>query len=138
MLKKHENEYFECDCHSKDHLLIVRKNFWGWLTPTEGKEPQIDIDISLDMIVWRGDYESWRPKDFILLKLWKRIKWRIIEAVKILITGKYKVEDTWAPCRTDEDTNDLIGITETKRLGETLIRFANDVEEFYKEKRDGK
>jgi len=132
-VKKDEIEFFQCTCSSKNHLIIVRKEFWERFGDKNSNYKE--IDISLEFTAIRCDEEAvrWEDKDFILFRFFKKLKWRLGEAFKILITGKYKVEDIWEPVRV-ENSRELRGVFETKRLGETLIRYAEDSEKFWKSK----
>jgi len=117
-----ETEFFECACQSRDHLLIVKKDIYF------NKEIK-DISISLNFVATRSDLEATYIRNFYFLNFLKRSLWRIKEAFSILIKGKYKVEDCWEPLHMNKDEN-IVGISETRRLGETLLKYSNDVEKF--------
>jgi hypothetical protein len=133
-IKDNENQYFECDCYGRDHLLIVRKRLWRHSVKDEG-EKKADIHICIDFVANRGCYDVnilRGYKFFGIENFVRRLWWRLSEAIKVLINGEYKVYDCWIPCRTEKDEElELVGVDETIRLGETLIRFAKEAKDYY-------
>lgn len=133
--EKDKTELFECDCHSRDHSIIAHKDLYTW---EAGGENRTDINLFLEFVVTKGSWTANKYTGFKFVNFFRRIIWRFREAVKILFIGHYRVEDCWMPLRIDDEPLRLIGVSETKRLGEMLIKFAKDAEEFYKEKTSGK
>ena len=130
-IKKEETEFFECDCHDRDHLMILRKSFSTF--SHQGKEYS-DIFISLEMVVTRGAWSTYNTGDIWIIRKLKKVWWRIKESLKVLFLGYYKIEDSWIPCRTDDEFFNLIGVRELERLGETMVRYSREAEKFYKSK----
>lgn len=123
-----ESKLFECDCHSRDHILQV------WTD---------DEDLYLTFISRAGDYDvdKWTSTQYhnILERAWlsfgnffRRKWWRIKKACIILFVGYIDMEDCWIPARMDD--NEIFGIKETRRMGEILIKAADDIELAHKEK----
>ena len=128
-----ETEFFECDCYGKHHLIIARKSFW---IGKDSKENEYkEIDVSLEFTAEKGDWESCDYDEFILFRFFKKLWWRLKEAFLILSKGRYKVEDIWEPIWKEKERG-LCGVNETKRLGRTLIKFAEDTEEFWESKKN--
>ena len=130
-----KTEFFECGCQDRNHLIIVKKSLYTY-TPKEG-ETWNDIDLYLEFVVTEGDWVADRFTGYKFCNFFRRKWWRIKESLKILFIGMHEVRDCWMPLRLEREDEGLVGVSETRRLGEMLIKFANDAEMFYKERKNG-
>lgn len=119
-------EFFVCDCRDRDHIIIAHKDFFKW----QGTD-KVDMEVCLEMVVKKSDKEVYNYKSYKIMNKLRGIWWRLREAFSILVKGYYKIEDYWVPLRMEKEKG-LVGVSETKRMGETLIKFANDAEKFYR------
>jgi hypothetical protein len=133
-----KNEFFECDCGDRDDLIIAHKELWRF----GEKDENTEIDITLEMITSKGDWESFSFKSWnnIFIRFFQKLIWRVKEAIKILFIGKVIVRGYWMPCRTESDNDSirLTGVENTRKLGEWLINAAKEAEEFYKDTKGNK
>ena len=99
MKEQEENKigYFECACHDRDHLIIA--NHWHW-------EDDKDIhEIDFEFVIKYGDWEankdcytdiSWiREHVLDVFNFFRRIKWRIKTALRILVIGHITYHGEW-------------------------------------------
>jgi len=122
-------EFYECDCHSRDHLIIVHKDTFNY--STKDGESFFDINLFLEFVITKSSYEANKFKGFKITNFFRRGWWILKEAIIILVKGSYRVEDCWMPLRMDDEIHQLVGVSETRRLGEMLIKFADDAQKFY-------
>lgn len=122
-----KTEFYECDCHDRDDMIIARRNLYLYDNPEWNK----DMDITLDMITSDGDWQAYYGNNIALKFLYKTL-WRIKNSIKLLVTGKIIRHGCWNPARIDYETENLVGVSETRRLGQFLVESADKIEEFYK------
>ena len=123
-----KTEFFECDCHDRDDLIIANRNFYTYNSPHMTR----DMDITLEMVTWVAEWNEIRGDNTVTEFLFKKW-WRIKKAIEILFTGKIRSNGYWMPARIDSESGALIGTEETRRLGNFLIESANMADEFYNE-----
>jgi hypothetical protein len=123
-----KTEMFECDCHSRGHIIIARRDVYIYSSPTWPD----DMDISMSFETMESDSDSYYILENPVLKFCKASWWRIKKAFNILLKGEIYYEGSWMPARLDDES--LVGCEETKRLGNFLIESAEILEKFYKEK----
>jgi hypothetical protein len=122
-----KTEFYECDCHDRDDMIIARRNLYIYDNP----KWNTDMDISLEMVTSTGDWEKIHYSDNIFIKFFNRVWWRIKKATSILMTGKIIHQGNWMPARIDYEKNSLVGTDELRRLGKFLVESADKIEEFY-------
>ena len=122
-----KTEYFECDCHDRDDMIIAKRSLYLYDDPTWNK----DMDIFLEFVTSDGDWQDVYDNN-MLVSFFKKLWWRIKKAISILATGKIIRTGCWMPARV-ENENGLVGVYSTRKLGEFLIESADKIAEFYKE-----
>ncbi len=93
-------KYFECGCHSRDHLIRA------YLDTDDNRENPLDL-IGLDFVLRIGP--DWSGGG------WARMKWRVKTALKILAGIEVEINETWEiPLGVDDNR--------VRRLADFLLK----------------
>jgi len=120
---KKDVEIFECDCQSRDDLIIGKVNTWDYKDDW-GK------DLTIDFITYLVDSNY---SDNLIKKLF----WRIKNSLKILFTGEIRTEGYWIPSRvynSKDDIERIFGYETTKNFAKWLDEKADEIKLFYENK----
>lgn len=129
-------EFFECDCHDKDHL--IRAEYSEYTFDYKDGTSHIDRDLNINFTVCNGDWESTGYKDSFLEIKWSKFVWRIKNASKILFTGSISVDGYFIPCRSlvsskDNTIERLFGYETVKKLANWLNVMADKIKKDYED-----
>ena len=91
-------EYFECDCHDRDHLIRAVQD-----KAMNDNNEVVYEEISLRFLVKTGDYEYTRSQSNRFMNFFRRWRWRFKTAFHILFVGWFELEDEWCPERRGAD-----------------------------------
>ena len=134
-------EYFECDCHSKDDLIVGRvwsdkdKDFTFY-------EMDLYFKVSCNdsQYVWYSvdPSDPWHIRKWdSIRRFFVRMKWRISLASRMLFKGRIEYEGAWTPARTfnddEKDIYSLYGYETTMRLADWLKLQAEFIKAKYEE-----
>ena len=128
--KPRHKEFFECDCYGKDHLIRAEYEIDEW-TPKDGitrKFHELTIVFTTKLADYNSTYQTG------IFGWFKRMKWRIQHAFRLLFTGEVETEGYFIPCRTwiDEKENTIegqFGYKTTKDLATFLNVTADKIKE---------
>jgi|APSaa5957512535_1039671.scaffolds.fasta_scaffold01668_27 hypothetical protein len=101
---------FECACHERDH--VIKAHHWNWGSEGHNKKiHEVDFTFIMYTSCWEAN-EDYYGKDNWVKEKWldftnffRRIKWRINKASKLLFTGSMRFEGDWMA--TEEGFEDL-------------------------------
>jgi len=120
-------EVFECDCQSRDDLIIARMSTWEF---KQKDFTELEKEIIIEFVTYLMDYNY---SD----NIFKRLVWRIKNSLKILFTGEIRTEGYWIPSRaynSKDNIEQIFGYEKTKELANWLNKKADEVLEFYENK----
>jgi hypothetical protein len=138
MSKKFEprnTEFFECDCHDRDHL--IRAEYSTWISDyLKSGEKIFERDLNIAFEVQLTDYDNIYIKDNKIVQFKDRCIWRIKHAFKILIHGEITTQGYFSPCRSLINTKgpnveQLFGYETTKNFAEWLSVKADEIKADY-------
>uniref|UniRef100_A0A6H1ZB70 Uncharacterized protein n=1 Tax=viral metagenome TaxID=1070528 RepID=A0A6H1ZB70_9ZZZZ len=115
-MKEQKVGFFLCDCHNRDHLIIAEHWVYEW------SEKTMENEISLSFVLFHC-YLGWRYNKKIT-SFFAEKWWRIKEALKILLFGSLRIEDSWLPLCNEVHTYNSIN-PDGANGEEELVRFAN-------------
>lgn len=123
-------EFFECECHGKDDLIRAEYDVDEW----RSKDGTIQVfrELHITFTTRAADYHSTYRDGFIG---WlKRMKWRIKNSFKILITGEIRTEGYFSPCRTfvnekENPVEGVFGYETSKNLAKWIDTMADKIKE---------
>ena len=134
MSELRDKEFFECDCHDRDHL--IRAEYSKYIIKYPDGTISTDRDLNLVFTTRYADYDNVYGKDNRFIQMKDRWVWRIKKAWQILWTGEIKSEGYFSPCRSMADTHtneieNLFGYKTTKDLAKWLDTKADEIKADY-------
>lgn len=91
-MKRIKPKVFICECQDRDHFISAHH----WLLYKNEEY------ISLEFKGTTGDWQM-AYSDYKIVNFFKRLRWRLKQALRILFKGYYEFEDEWIPMSFDGD-----------------------------------
>lgn len=120
-IKEKEVSHFICDCQDRDHIIIGNHFVSVWNTGT------IENELYLVFVVWHN-YHRFPCKTYFcrIQEFFAEKWWRIKEAMKLILFGSLRIEDTWIPYRgiyhpEGRNPNGVNGEDEAQKLAEWIL-----------------
>lgn len=117
-IKTKNVEYFDCDCHDRDHL--IRASYETWPNKNQISSREIMIEFRTSVTDDALTYQGYHP----IYNLYVRFLTRIKLALRMLFLGKINSYGYFIPCRTieseDYTVENIFGYQTTKNLAKWL------------------